>query len=426
MIELMVVMVITLIIMGMLTSLFVSATKVVQVVELKLRLNEQARGILDSFEQQITNACADERGGIFAIKALDFTDGDTDPKVSKTVADSKRKVDMLNYVYPSRKDVKTMYNYPPSGGFPYALGSSWNAVSGGDPADHTVEFVMAAFMANVHYPADDGFHGVTYNSDFKMTAGLVAAEIFARKMAAKNDVSRIWYCLRRAEPANNPSGTNPLMPGAYPGADAHPHQLEPGYEYGGPYRGQGSGHAGISYQAAGYKHNDEAPYAIFNDVYVMDMSIAVWDETDRKFHRVPSLCAVYFAPIPKAILISMTVCDINKKGRISYSRIVRMPAGIGDGHFDATLEDTGASVQALAKKILANYPQEGVNKETQQLLSSGDVSMGARNYKLDNDETVTDFHLLPLPLNRVKRLRTNGAAGALDLDPVFVDATIFN
>jgi hypothetical protein len=211
--------------------------------------------------------------------------------------------------------------------------------------------------------------------------------------------------------------------------DAIPHLLQPSYELDGPGFGQKgqydppeAGFAGV-HGFGGRIIN--TPGSSFQNVYIMDLSIAVWDETDRKFHRVPSLHAVYFAPIPKAVLIRMTVCDINKKGRISYSRVIRLPSGTGNGHFDPAVVDTGAAAKALALKIKTLYPAEAVDLTTQQLTSAADSSGGTKNHKADLEELVLNYHSLPLPLNRLKQLRTPGNASATDLDPVFIDATVF-
>jgi prepilin-type N-terminal cleavage/methylation domain-containing protein len=422
-IELMVVLLITLIIMGMLTSFFVTTTKVVSVVELKLRLNEQARGILDTLEEQIINACANERGGQFAVKGLSFTDGDSNLKVSpdNNATASKRKVDALHFVQTA--PIKAvMKGYPYSGGYPFPLYSSWVSNSS---AAH--EYGMVVLFANIHYALrPDGEPNTGFHPTNESDAAI-------KNAAIKNDVSRLSYSILKRELNNNPrtnytrvltdpdgAGGNYHIPG-----DVVPHRLEPGYELGAAQLNLNMGGTSTKLAITTFQFSETTRDIFdFDDVHLMDLSIAVWDETDRKFYRVNDLCAVYFAPIPKAILISITVCDLNKKGRVSFSRIIRPPTGGGEGHFDHSIAnaDTGTLAKTLAAKILAKYPAEVGNLTTGMLA----VEDKNNNHKLDADESVTSLISLPSPYNRLKLLRTDAAAkGVDDFDPTFIDWAVF-
>jgi hypothetical protein len=115
----------------------------------------------------------------------------------------------------------------------------------------------------------------------------------------------------------------------------------------------------------------------------------------------------------------MTVCDVRKKGRVTFTRVIRPPTGTGDGHFksDLTYADTGQAAILLKGKILAKNPSEAT------ALISDD---GNNNHKLDRAETVTNLLLLPTPYNRLKKLRVTSPTPALgDYDPAFLDTSIF-
>jgi prepilin-type N-terminal cleavage/methylation domain-containing protein len=403
-IELMVVMVITVIIMGMLTSIFVSATKVVTVVELKLRLAEQARGILDTFEQQIITASADERGGQFVIKGVTFTDNDPDPKVSSNTnsAASIRMADAFCYSQTGCSGVKWQRKGPVKGGFVTPMYQTY-------AGSNSHEYAMNSFYSKIHYP----FPAVPFRSGTGGTSSYYAITTPGDQTTVNNDVSRLTYALYKKEMSRSPWTYGKLFDKTsgvqvswyFRPSDLVTHPLEPGYEIGAPNLPggvMGGGYGGI---ASAY---------YFEDIHLMDVSFAAWDETDRKFHRVPHLHAVYFAPMPKAILVTITVCDVYKKGRITYSRVILIPSGTGNGHFDATLAnaDTGAGAKTLAANILTKNPAEIVD--------------GNGNYKLEPAEIVTSLLSLPRPYNRLKQLRVNASTpGPDDYDPAFLDSKYF-
>jgi prepilin-type N-terminal cleavage/methylation domain-containing protein len=385
-IELMVVLVITLIIMGMLTTIFVTTTKVVNVVELKLRVNEQARGILDTFEEQLMNASANERGGNFVVKGAKFTDGDPSVKVSNNAITtaSTRYADTLNFAQTADVGRVAISNYPLKGGYPFPFYKTSIAISGHQ------EFALNGFLSNIHY----AFSGANSTGSARIQSSFYGVQLATDQTTINNDISRITYELNKKTIKRRVVSQvdRSVVDGGgayYTVPNSSPHSLEPGFELRGIYSGtvatQGTG-SGLGYNNS------------MQDVHVLDFAVSVWDETDRKFHRIPHLHAVYFAPIPKAVLVTITVCDIHKKGRASYSRIMHPRTGTGSGHFDATIVDTGAEANALATKITGKTPSETVG------------------CKLS----------LPLPYNRLKELRVNAStAGVEDFEPTFLDANYF-
>jgi prepilin-type N-terminal cleavage/methylation domain-containing protein len=74
--EMMTVLAIALILMMMMVEVFKVSTHTVQIVERKLAVYEAARGLLDEVEDNVRRTGYNERGELFAIKSMSFTDND--------------------------------------------------------------------------------------------------------------------------------------------------------------------------------------------------------------------------------------------------------------------------------------------------------------------------------------------------------------
>jgi hypothetical protein len=64
-------------------------------------------------------------------------------------------------------------------------------------------------------------------------------------------------------------------------------------------------------------------------ICLMDFDISYWDDTAQVFQSVPDSRVIYFAPPPKALRVTVTVCDYLKQGQITLSRVVWIPVGMG-------------------------------------------------------------------------------------------------
>jgi len=91
-----------------------------------------------------------------------------------------------------------------------------------------------------------------------------------------------------------------------------------------------------NFLAAG--HEAGAPYWVatqstagISGVSLMDLDFAYWDAAAGTFEHVPDNSAVYFAPLPRAVRTTITVCDKEKRSRTTFCRITQLPCGSGDG-----------------------------------------------------------------------------------------------
>jgi hypothetical protein len=57
--------------------------------------------------------------------------------------------------------------------------------------------------------------------------------------------------------------------------------------------------------------------------------VAYRNDRARAFKDVPSDTLLAFTPAPKAIRITITVCDRDKRNVVTVSRIIQMPVGMG-------------------------------------------------------------------------------------------------
>jgi hypothetical protein len=64
-------------------------------------------------------------------------------------------------------------------------------------------------------------------------------------------------------------------------------------------------------------------------IRLMDLDIAYWDEVAQAFVDPPDNTVIYFWPPPKAIRITITVCDREKRATVTLCRVVYVPIAPG-------------------------------------------------------------------------------------------------
>ena len=290
--EMMVVVTICLGIMLMIVPIFQVSTRTVRTVEKKLAVYEAARNILDTIELEIRQAVFNEKGEHFVIKSTvwDDTDAFTVAGTSKKYGESRRNIDALNF----------MKRQP---GSRTAVSAQWGG--------------MWTPLAEPYGDAD------------LWVGGLFSPVIF-RNGALDWDVSS-GYWVQRVNRATllgevlqneglflfgprTPAGFWDPYPTRYVVGNEPQLLLAPGRE------AQGTHTVGAFGQGNG---------AAVGQLY--DLDIAYWDDVELKFKDPPDHTAVYFAPPPKALRVTITVCDANKRAQATFCRVVRIPVGSGQG-----------------------------------------------------------------------------------------------
>jgi prepilin-type N-terminal cleavage/methylation domain-containing protein len=291
--EMMVVAMVALILMSMIVPIFQVTTRSVATVEKKLAVYEAARMILDFYEGEITTAAFDCRGNQFGIKATEWTDNDkfTPAGTSERYAASLRHGGSISFVKPPS------YIYYSA----YGFGQNTALVNPTWGVDCNISYItssLAASKAFTRAPQLDNVSTIT-TSGYNM-----------QRHWAEN--TGLYY-------ADAPANTIPM----YSPKDHCPTSLAPGFEFE-PYGGYDNDAGHGSYQPA---------------MAVIDFDIAYWDEAARDFKHLPKDTAAYFAPPPKAVRITITVCDPDKRARVTLQRVVRIPVGTGPGVLAATAPD---------------------------------------------------------------------------------------
>ena len=296
--EMIIVLAISLLLMVLVIPVFKVTSNTVQVVERKLAAYEAARNTLDRFECEIHAVFMNEKGDQFGIKSCHYLDTDTfTPAAVPAGSDgpfnfSRRQMDALYYM---RRTAGARWSISPYSG------SAWHPF---------------AEPSQVYYP--DIFR--TYlrpNLLYGKLQWPYTPNGYRDTLLA--DVSQIqanfYMDMRWTNTGDYWSGgqdvgwaSNELM-----------NQMTPGSEKNAPNDPVTNIYA---------KSNAGGP--------LMDLEFAYWDDNVHKFLKLPDFTAVYFAPAPKAIRITITVCDRDKHARVTLCRIVKIPVGNGMG----TVNDT--------------------------------------------------------------------------------------
>jgi prepilin-type N-terminal cleavage/methylation domain-containing protein len=285
--EMMTVLVVSLLMMIMIVPIFNVSTHTVRLVERKLAVYEAARGLLDELEDNIRRSATNERGEMFALKSMQFTDTDTftpnnpDPS-AKFAASSIRSADRLQFLFMRQ-----------------GIGNGWR-----DYATISSKVISPPFAGSRNFALSyDQWMGDLYE-------GCVASNLhdcFDNNYVRKDllaDVSKLECAILIS---------SRISRGNYD--DEWPDYFAVGNEIGTPnYMNPASGWGTTTIPG----------------LRMMDFEVAYWDEGAKRYKRAPLDTAIYFAPLPRALRITMTVCDGDKRTSATLARIINLPTGVAD------------------------------------------------------------------------------------------------
>ena len=299
-VEVMVVLAVSLTLMVMTVSIFEVSSRTVMRVERRLAVYEAARNTLDRFEMEIQAAFTNEKGDQFCIKACNYLDSDPfTPAAVPAGSDGK--------FYQSRREMDALYYVRRSPGARWSIspysGSAWSPFA--EPSTGTSPDLFRAYVRpNVLY----GY----LKSPFTVTGYRNAVLADVAQIDTQFYMENKWS--NTGDNTDNATGidvgwaNNELM-----------NILAPGAEKNAPKDPVTSIWAKVN-----------------NGGNVMDLEFAYWDATAKKFLCVPDFTAVYFAPPPMAVRVTITVCDFQKRDRVTLCRVIKIPVGNGA----AQIQDT--------------------------------------------------------------------------------------
>jgi hypothetical protein len=67
--------------------------------------------------------------------------------------------------------------------------------------------------------------------------------------------------------------------------------------------------------------------ARMSGIRIMDLDIAYWDEDAKKFRDPPDNSVIYFSPPPKAVRVTITVCDAERRSTVTLCRVIHLAVG---------------------------------------------------------------------------------------------------
>jgi prepilin-type N-terminal cleavage/methylation domain-containing protein len=304
--EMIVVLAISLTMMILIVPVFQVTTKTVENVERKLAIYEAARNILDIVEAELRFAVVNERGEGFSIKSHDYTDLDkfTDPtNIAPPTA---------RYARTSRRESDSVqYTKLQAGGFRFAnnllmLGSQAFPLAYPESFLNTPEL----WKCNLHSTLSYGDINRTGADQTQPTRADQLADVGKITIAM---VASVHY----SEYLSSGDNVNYL--------DAPYNDLSPGNEI--KTAGSTREDAGAEFVLTGSDDLQQTRYRNFSGIRAMDLDIAFWNGATRQFVDVPDKSAIYFSPPPKAIRLSITVCDVRKRGAITLQRVVDLSVG---------------------------------------------------------------------------------------------------
>lgn len=315
--EMMVVLAIALIMMVMILPVFQVTTRTVQTVERKLAIYEAARNILDIIDYEVRMAVINERGNTFSIKSITYTDTDANDKVSRPGTDSPAtgKWDPLAYRQSRREGDSITYVKMQGGAFRWAdnllmPGSQAFPLSYPEAFLTTPEAWKTTIRSSLNFPNDFGGN----------TMGFYYAP---KRPIQLNDVGKI-----KCE-VDNTAITAEWMAGS-PGTMWDPvfGDLNPGFEH----KMMGTNWPSDPHKESMGISGTDIHYQImrtFGAINLMDIDIAYWDAKARQFKDPPDNTLLALAPAPRAVRLTITVCDKERRGTATLSRVIQMPVGQG-------------------------------------------------------------------------------------------------
>ncbi|HYF50696.1 MAG TPA: type II secretion system protein [Planctomycetota bacterium] len=310
--EMMVVVLIALVLMSMLVPVFQVTTRTVMTVERRLSAYEAARMMLDFYEGEIQMAGFDCRGNHFGIKKTEWEDTDkfTPAGTTERYASSLRHASEISFIKPPSYTYYSTYSVSQNTAL---VNNAW------------------AVDCNITYMS----HDLACSRNWQRAGKL--GDVSALTTSGFN-IQRLWAEHTGAYYADPPANTILL----YSPPDPTPTSIAPGFE-GAPWGGYDNGGG----------HGSYVP-----QLPVMDFDVQYWDEAAKEFKNVPKDTAAYFAPVPKAVRITITCCDSDKRAKVTLSRIVRIPVGTGSGALAGNAPDPNMNPTPYnrLKDMKALYP----------------------------------------------------------------------
>jgi prepilin-type N-terminal cleavage/methylation domain-containing protein len=377
-VEMMVVLTVSLLLMTMIAPIFKVSTKTVQVIERKLAVYEAARNILELIEADVQLAVTNERGGHWSLKHVSWMDndpftatsptpplnpGNTDPQNS-AYKQSRRFSDSLGYI---RLDGNGMPDNPSRivGGKIFPLTYPGFDVS-------YPECWKASMRTTLLYQHPTEGYSSDYEKDNSDERWNHAEQL--------NDIGVIELAFIFYSAADQWRMTSPGNLLAH--FDPVPDRFGPGKEIKVPRHFQTSVGATAQRRLAGMK--------------IMDLSVSVWDDSPaagggKQFKDMPDNTVVYFWPPPKAIRVTITVCDREKRDLLTLCRVIQIPLGAGNGVVDTAAMDS-------------DYYAPAIFNRTKHLPKLPVYFNGDPSWRYENDEGTSTSETKELTSDGVKPL----------------------
>ncbi len=355
--EMMVVVTISLAMMLLIVPIFQVTTRTVKTVERKLALYEAARNILDLISLDVAQAVLNERSEPFSIKSLTYTDTDplTDPGNLAVAADrygrtSRREADSVNYCKLQGGAFRFAQNLLQPGSMAFPLGYP-------EIVTRYPEAWKCSLRTSLSY----------YNmSNVVSTGSEMTSWSRVQQLADVTLINMQVICHAHTglfRPSNN----------CY---DAIPNSMAPGYEM--------KEDSGVPddppLETRGVSGNDNmrSSNRHLGGLRVMDLDVAYWDDVDKKFKDPPDDTTLYFWPAPKAIRITITVCDLAKRGTLTLARVVQIPVGYGrcgDKALDAALGDLTLNPRASSDTTQLDLDTQPFNRTKKAGITANEVAI---------------------------------------------------
>jgi len=326
--EIMVVVAVALTMMTMIVPIFSVTTRTVGTVERRLIIYQRARNIIDQIENDVWMAGVNERGDTFNIKSVTYLDVDQNravspgPDVDPSLPNNPLPPDPVAYRMSRRYASAINVMKHQGGGFRWANGLVMPG-SQAFPNSYPEFFINTPEAWKVSIRSTLLYHQFTnYWQDLGYN--------FSRTQQLE-DISRI-----RLEMTNNAVYMRSTYGGG--GGNMHYDQLfhdtEPGYEI---------KHTGDRWEYWARCSEDPNRLAsgltsanqyyevqrVSGAISLLDFDVAYWDDASRQFKRPPDGTMVNFAPAPKAVRITVTVADQDKRMLLTLARVIGIANGTG-------------------------------------------------------------------------------------------------
>ena len=376
-VEMMVVLTVSLLLMTMIVPIFRVTTRTVQTVERKLAVYEAARNIIEIIESDVQLAMTNERGEHFSLKHVSWLDTDPftpvspspalDPGVSDTnnlaFHQSRRFTDALDYIRVEGNGVRGGPTQFPGGkAFPMAY------------PDHNLaypEVWKCSLRSTLLYQ-----HPIAYAaSDYQTDA--VGQRWNRNEQVA--DVSQIEAAIVFYAAFDQPKWYAGTLNYAQH-YDQVPQFMGPGREIRVPISLDAVGDQGgvVQRRLGGLK--------------LMDLQISYWDDSPsagggKQFKDLPDNTVVYFWPAPKAIRITITVCDSEKRDQVTLCRVVQIPLGCGNGAVNTAAMDKAYYSAAIGNNSPAIFNRTKYLPQLPAAFNGNSSADGGSDYSLSSENS---------------------------------------